>query len=184
MAAGDHLHKPQAVLANEPPTSGQRRLALTIFVAVFGAFAVSVAIGLTAPFALIPVRINSFVPILTTVFFINDFITANLLFGQFSIIRSRALLVLASAYLFTGTMAVLFALTFPGEFSPTGLLGAGLQSAAWIYNFWHFGFPLGVIVYAIHLGRLEKKSYGSALSDGYARERALAVTANDSTVAN
>jgi len=61
---------------------------------------------------------------------INDLITAILLFGQFGILRSRALLVLASGYLLTAFMAVAHALTFPGLFSPTGLLGAGPQSTA------------------------------------------------------
>src|SRR6516225_3786581 len=40
---------------------------------------------------------------------------------------------------------------FPGEFSPSGLLGAGLQTSAWIYNFWHYGFPVAVIGYVILL---------------------------------
>jgi signal transduction histidine kinase len=41
------------------------------------------------------------------------------------------------------------ALTFPGAFSQTGLLGANLQSTAWLYNFWKIGLPLAVIVYTI-----------------------------------
>jgi signal transduction histidine kinase len=140
------------VLATEPPTPGQRRLALAVVAVVFSVFAVSVAVGLTAPFARIPVRIDAFIPVLAAVLFVNDFITATLLFAQFSIVRSRALLVIANAYLFTGLMAVLFALTFPGAFSPTGLLGAGLQTSAWIYNFWHYSFPLAVLLYAMLIG--------------------------------
>src|SRR6202043_1280557 len=80
---------------------------------------------------------------------INDLITAVLLFAQFSILRSRALLVLACGYLFTAAMVVVHVLTFPGLFSPTGLLGAGPQSTAWLYMFWHGGFPLTVIAYAL-----------------------------------
>src|SRR5438105_3598569 len=34
-------------------------------------------------------------------------------------------------------------------FPPTGLLGAGPQSTAWLYMFWHGGFPLTVIAYAL-----------------------------------
>jgi signal transduction histidine kinase len=139
-------------LATEPPTPGQRRLAFATIAVLFGVFAITVAIGLSFPFASIQVRVPSFVPVLSFLLFVNDTITAALLFGQFSITRSRGLLIVANAYLFTGLMAVLFVLTFPGEFSPTGLLGAGLQSAAWIYNFWHYGFPLAVIVYAMLLG--------------------------------
>ena len=38
---------------------------------------------------------------------------------------------------------------FPGLFAPTGLLGAGPQSTAWLYMFWHGGFPLFVAAYAV-----------------------------------
>jgi diguanylate cyclase (GGDEF)-like protein len=34
-------------------------------------------------------------------------------------------------------------------FSDAGLLGAGPQTTAWLYMFWHGGFPLFVIVYAL-----------------------------------
>jgi signal transduction histidine kinase len=140
------------VLATEAPTWAQRRLALVVVAAIFTTFGVTVTIGLTAPFARTQVPFNGFVPALTAVLFVNDLITATLLFGQFSIIRSRALLVLADGYFFTALMAIPFALTFPGAFSPTGLLGAGVQSSAWIYNFWHYGFPVATIVYAMLIG--------------------------------
>jgi hypothetical protein len=78
-----------------------------------------------------------------------DLITAVLLFGQFNVFRSRALLVLASGYLFTAFIAFSHALTFPDVFSPTGLPGAGPQSTAWLYMFWHGGFPLFVILFAL-----------------------------------
>lgn len=83
----------------------------------------------------------------------SSIITAVLLFGQyrilhqFNVLRSRAVLVLACAYLFTACLAVIHALTFPGLFSATGLLGAGPQTTAWLYMFWHGGFPLLVIGY-------------------------------------
>src|SRR5205809_6964548 len=40
-------------------------------------------------------------------------------------------------------------LTFPGVFTPDGLLGAGLQTTTWLYTLWHAGFPLFVIAYAL-----------------------------------
>ena len=40
-------------------------------------------------------------------------------------------------------------LSFPGLFAEGGLLGAGPQTTAWIYMFWHGGFPLLVIGYAL-----------------------------------
>ena len=50
-----------------------------------------------------------------------------------------------AAYLFTGCMAVVHTLSFPGLFAPGGLLGAGPQTTAWLYMFWHGVFPLLVI---------------------------------------
>jgi signal transduction histidine kinase len=40
-------------------------------------------------------------------------------------------------------------LTFPGAFAPSGLLGAGLSTTAWLFIFWHLGLPISVIGYAL-----------------------------------
>ncbi|PZF98195.1 hypothetical protein C1J01_48660, partial [Nonomuraea aridisoli] len=45
----------------------------------------------------------------------------------------------------------------PGLFASGGLLGAGPQSTAWIYMFWHTGFPLFVIAYAVLKSREERE---------------------------
>jgi signal transduction histidine kinase len=112
---------------------------------------VSAAVFLAAaPFAKVPLApLNAFIPAYQSAVVLNDLITAGLLFGQYSILQSRALLALATAYLFTAFIAIAHTLSFPGLFSPTGLLGAGPQSTAWLYMFWHAGFPLLVAVYAI-----------------------------------
>jgi len=55
------------------------------------------------------------------------------LFGQFSTIGSRALLVLATGYLFVALIVVSHILTFLGAFSPIRLLGTGAQTAGWLY---------------------------------------------------
>ena len=103
-----------------------------------------------APFAavLLP-PVFAFIPIYESALVINDLITAVLLLGQVNILRSRALLILAGGYLFTALMAAAHMLSFPGLFTPTGLLGAGQQTTAWLYMFWHAGFPLAVIAYAL-----------------------------------
>jgi hypothetical protein len=135
-------HERGVFLSTLPASRRQRRLALAVVLA-------SAAIFLAlAPFARRPLgQVWAFIPIYESALVINDLVTAVLLFGQFSILRSRALQVLASAYLFTAFMTVAHALSFPGLFSPTGLLGAGAQSTAWLYMFWHVGFPLLVIAY-------------------------------------
>jgi len=79
---------------------------------------------------------------------VTDLAVTVLLFSQFAVVRSRALLVLASAYLFSALMVAMHALAFPGAFTPAGLLG-GLQTSPWLYVFWHAGLPVAVITYAL-----------------------------------
>lgn len=132
----------------------ERKLALgTVLVSLF-LFVAAV------PFAKQPLTpVSAFIPIYESVLVINDLITAVLLFGQFRILGSRALLALACGYLFTALMTVVHAMSFPGLFAPTGLLGAGSQSTAWLYAFWHGGFPLFVIVYALLKGRSDGRTH-------------------------
>jgi signal transduction histidine kinase len=132
------------LLSALPPTQQQQRLALGVAVAMLLVFLV------TIPFMsiLLP-PVQSFIPIVDTALFFNDSITAALLYAQFLIVRSRALLALASGYLFAAFIIVPHALTFPGVFSETGLLGAGLQSTVWLYIFWHLALTPAVIAYAL-----------------------------------
>ena len=110
----------------------------------------SVLFAIAVPFAKTPLTpVPAFIASYQSALVINDLITAVLLFSQFAILRSRALLVLASGYLFTAAAAVMHALTFPGVFAPTGLLDAGPQTTAWLYQIWHAGFPLLVLGYAL-----------------------------------
>jgi diguanylate cyclase (GGDEF)-like protein len=109
-----------------------------------------VVLFVSLPFAKVQLpAISAFIPIYESALIVNDLITAVLLFGQFVIMRTKAVAVLAGGYLYTALIAAMHMLTFPGLFSPTGLLGAGPQSTAWIYMFWHGGFPLFVIAYAL-----------------------------------
>ncbi len=135
---------PARVLSTATADARQRRIAA----ATVG---VSAAVFLVAlPFAKVPLRpVWAFIPAYQSALALNDLITAVLLFGQFAILRSRGILLLASGYLFAALMAVVHALTFPGLFAPGGLLGAGPQTTAWLYMFWHAGFPLLVLAYAL-----------------------------------
>ena len=81
--------------------------------------------------------------------FVSDLVTAVLLYAQFSISRSRALLALATGYLFTALIVIPHALTFAGAFSPTGLLGANIQTGSWLFIFWHIGFSAALLAYAV-----------------------------------
>jgi signal transduction histidine kinase len=134
------------ILSSLPPDRAQRRLALAVVLALLVAFFIT-EVG---PLSTIQLgRIDAFVPAYATAMFVNDLITAVLLFAQFSILRSPALLAISSGYLFTALMLIPWMLTFPGVFTPGGLLGAGLQSTSWLYTLWHAGFPMFVIAYAL-----------------------------------
>jgi PAS domain S-box-containing protein len=91
--------------------------------------------------------VAAFLPAYITAVAIVDGITAFLLFRQFATSRVPALGVLGAAYLYTTLIVVPHLLAFPGVFSATGLLGAGPQSAVWLWALWHSGFPLLVLWY-------------------------------------
>ena len=131
-------------LSTLPATSRDRTAALV----VVGVSSVLFACAL--PFARVPLTpVPAFVASYQSAFAISDLITAVLLFSQFAILRSRALLLLASGYLFTAAAAIVHALTFPGLFTSEGLLNAGSQTTAWLYMIWHGGFPLFALGYAL-----------------------------------
>src|SRR5246127_4181039 len=135
-------------LSTLPASNRERSVAL----AVVGVSAILFACAV--PFAGMPLTpVPAFVASYQSALAVNDLITAVLLFSQFGILRSRALLFLASGYLFTAPIALIHALTFPGLFAPTGLLGAGPQSTAWLFMIWHGGFPLFALAYALTKGR-------------------------------
>jgi signal transduction histidine kinase len=133
------------ILSHLSPSLAQRRLALAVVLALLVAFAITA--GPLSTFQ--PGRIDAFVPTYATALFVTDLITAVLLFAQFSIVRSRALALLASGYLFAALIAIPWMLTFPDVFTSGRLLGAGLQTTDWLYFLWHAGFPIFVIAYAL-----------------------------------
>src|ERR1700704_2859187 len=135
----------QFILSSLSPSLAQRRLALAVVLAMVTAFVITAGPLSTMQLA----RIDAFVPAYAAAMFVIDLITAVLLFAQFSILRSRALLALSNGYLFTALIVIPWMLTFPGVFAPGGLLGAGLQSTSWLYTLWHGGFAMFVIAYAL-----------------------------------
>lgn len=131
-------------LSTLPASARERRAALLVVLVSFGIFL------LAAPFAQVKLpEVWAFIPSYQSALLVTDLITSVLLFAQFALLRSQALLVLAGGYLFTAFMAVPHALSFPRLFAPEGLIGAGPQTTAWLYMIWHAGFPLAVIGYAL-----------------------------------
>src|SRR6202166_1842853 len=165
-------------LASLSPGRAQRRLAVAVVLALLGAFFMA-----AGPLSTIQLgRIDAFVPAYAAAMFVIDSITAVLLFAQFTILRSRALLVIASGYLFTALIVIPWVLTFPGVFTPGGLLGAGLQSTNWLYILWHGGFPTFVMAYALlkdadPAKRLWEGSVGAAILSSVAATAAVVCAA-------
>jgi signal transduction histidine kinase len=127
-----------------PAAARDRRTALALVLLSLAVFAA------IAPFAKQPLTpVWAFVPIYQAALVIIDAITAAVLLSQFRILGGRPLLLLGCAYLFTAAMTVAHTLSFPGLFATGGLLGAGPQSTAWLYMFWHAGFPALVSAYAV-----------------------------------
>ena len=147
----------QTFFAAMPATRGEMRRALVTVVALSLVFLALV------PFAKHRLAAHwAFIPTYQSALVMCDLITGALLFSQFYFLRSTALFVLACGYLFSASFAFVHMLTFPGLFAAGGLLGAGPQATAWLYMFWHAGFPLSIIAYAL------LKARGSTLRQAFA----------------
>ena len=119
-------------------------------------FAVFFVLGIIALFLVVvgisdnePRAFPGFVLVFVFSMLVFDFITAILLFAQFSILRSPAILVVANGYVFTALILIGWTLTFPGVFVPGAPLIGGLQSASGFYIAWRSGFAAYVIGYAL-----------------------------------
>lgn len=157
----------QALLFSEmSPTRRQVQLLAFMAVALLAAF------GATLPFRSVRLpEVTAFIPIVDTVLLFGDLITASLLFAQFWVQRTFSLLVLGCGYTFAGLIIIPHALTFPGAFADNGLLGAGVNTTAWLYVFWHFGLPLAVIAYAV----LSRQNPPAVVSGSKSRAVSVAV---------
>lgn len=108
----------------------------------FAALLPVVAKPLTASAAFIPAYEASLV--------IIELLTAVVLLGQYLSGAGSRLLILGCGYLYNALIIVAHALSFPGAFGPHGIIGGGPQTTAWLYIFWHGGFPLFVLAFAAY----------------------------------
>src|SRR5689334_11354773 len=93
-------------------TRRERRWAAAVVVAS------TVAFGASVHFATVPLaQVWAFISIYESALVVTDLTTAALLFGQLRYFHSRALLALASGYLFTALLAAAHVLSFPGLFT-------------------------------------------------------------------
>jgi signal transduction histidine kinase len=130
------------LISARPPGPTQEWIARALAALLFTAFLVAVwfrDVQLS--------RQDTYVPITNTIVCLNDVITAALLYAQFAVTRSRALIVLASGFLFKALVLIPHGLTFPGADLTGPLLGARMQVTIWLYLSQHVVFVLGAIVY-------------------------------------
>jgi signal transduction histidine kinase len=133
------------ILSTLPPSPAQKWLAFAVVLSISLVFALIIEGPLKG---VQPGRVDAFVPAYATAIILCDSITALLLYSQFSIVRSRAILVIASGYLFAALVVIPWVLAFPGLFGSTVLIG-GMQTTSYLYFFRHVGFTLFVIGYAL-----------------------------------
>jgi signal transduction histidine kinase len=132
------------ILSSLPPSRAQKQLALAV---LFGLLAVVVVV--TGPLSdLRTSPVPAFLPIYVTTMIATDSITAILLFTQFVILRSRAILVLGTGYAFAALVLIPYLLTFPSLFGSAGVIDGPL-STAWFFVIWRAGFPSFVVGYAL-----------------------------------
>ncbi|CAG9206833.1 conserved membrane hypothetical protein [Paraburkholderia tropica] len=87
-----------------------------------------------------------FVPVFCTAVVVTESITALLMWVRYRMGKSPLDAALSAAYAFSSLTCAVQLLIFPGVFSPTGLLGAGRQTAVWIWVLWHCGFPSLILI--------------------------------------
>ena len=135
-----------SLIEDLPPSRMDGRLArIAIWTSLLG-------LGVMTPFAQVKLpHVPAFIPAYEAALAINDLITAVLLYTQAVRTGRRSVLFAASAYLYCTIVIIGHALSFPGVFAPAGLLG-GDQVTAWLYIFWHFGFPVAILGYAFLAG--------------------------------
>ena len=159
MSTSDEIDEANGWLLNLPPNHKQRLAAIVVAAVLFIGF------GILAPFAATPLpRIDAFIPSIAATISVTDFITSVLLFAHFSIYPSRALLALASGYLFVALSVIANALTYPGAFSPTGLFGAGLDSAGVALFLLAYWFRRSTVELCMAQGRKAYKAHSACFS--------------------
>lgn len=131
------------LISNTSPSVGQTRLAALIVLFLLGILTFAIPVARQ--------RLDgseAFMPAYAAAMLLVEVMTAALLMGLFVVQRSKAVMLLAIGYLFSGFMVVPWALTFPGVFEALGL-DQGLQSTAAIAALRRLSFPLFVIGYAV-----------------------------------
>jgi signal transduction histidine kinase len=151
----------ELLLISLHPSATQKRLTASIAVVLFLVF-LSVL-----PFRNVPLpAITAFIPAFDATLLAGVWIAAILLYGQASVLNSRALMALATGFFFTGLVIIPHMLAYPDALSLIGLPGAGPNSSHWLYLGWHAGMPLAVVAYVILRAKEERSNRGMRAPPG------------------
>ncbi|MGK7867713.1 MASE4 domain-containing protein [Falsiroseomonas sp. E2-1-a20] len=138
------------LLSTAPPNKRQKIFAAAVVVLLL------VAMLLVAPFARNELEgTETLVLAYAAAALTTEFLTAALLLSLFAIQRSPAILVLAMAYVYSGLLAVPWAISFPGVLAQLGFSDAGQQTTAAIAAIRRIGCPLFLLTYALLRGSRE-----------------------------
>jgi len=171
----------QATLIQVPASKEQR---LTAAIAV--ALILCVALYVWPRSTVQAVAAPPFMPIFATSVTIAEGLTGFLLWTQYRASGRVVFAALACAYAFTTVTAAFHLAVYPGVFAPSGLLGAGRQTAIWIWLLWRAGYAvLAVLALATRkwppIPRLGQRRLSGALmivwSIGMSLALSLAATA-------
>ena len=144
-----------ADLASQAASRGDIRVALWLAGGLAAIAAAALAFGRgAAP------DIPGFLPILTTITVVMEFITAYVFLGYFLTTRVVSALFLGASYLFVGLISITTLLTFPGAFTEGGLFGADGRTVAYLWLCMHGGFPALVWVSTLFSERSSTLEFG------------------------
>ena len=90
-----------------------------------------------------------FIPIVTTVWIVAEFLTALLLFSQFAVTGFTPFVAFGGLFGFSSALTVPYLLNFPKIFAETSTVGQQ-QISIWLWLLWHFAFGVGALAYLIY----------------------------------
>lgn len=143
-------HEPMNVLdvgtspASRPATGSQ------ISKAVLMCGAIALLTAFFAPIAAVKgPLVAAFLPSYQTAIIIAYVITGYLIFAQYRVTHSLALLYVSGGCIYTGAILVAQFLSFPGSFVAQGPVFGGRQTTIWLWSFWHVGPSAGTLLYVL-----------------------------------
>jgi PAS domain S-box-containing protein len=131
-------------IATAPASLADRRAATVTTLGLLALFLLALPFGRTRLG-----EVTAFLPTVVGASIVALVLTAVLLYVQYRIERDPKLALIAIAYAYAAAAQTMYMLTFPRLFSPSGLFGANLQTAAWWYGASHLGFAVFAIAQAL-----------------------------------